>query len=68
MENKMKISAWILVITIMVTGCAVKKPTVEEQIAQQYDPNKDIQVIQIKPSHGLVGDAIDSVFSIFRSN
>lgn len=66
--STIKVSVWILVMAIMVTGCAVKKNTAEEQIAQQYDPNKDIQVIQIKPSHGLVGDAIGSVFSVFRSN
>ena len=43
-------------------GCGTTKPSVEEQFIQQYDPNKDVQIIQIDQSHGLIGDLMDSTF------
>ena len=53
----------ILIVTgILLVGCGATKPSVDEQIAQQYDPNKDIQLIEIDQSHGLIGDLMDSTF------
>ena len=47
---------------LTLVGCGSTKPSIEEQFAQQYDPSKDVQIIQIDQSHGLIGDLMDSTF------
>ena len=50
-------------IVLILSGCATTKPSVEEQIVQQYDPNnKEPQVITVRQSHGLLGDMMDSTY------
>jgi len=47
---------------ILISGCAYKTPTVEEQVAEQYDPAKgDVQMITIRQSHGLIPDLISGL-------
>jgi uncharacterized lipoprotein YajG len=45
----------------ILAGCA-KPETPEQQIAKQYDPNKDVQVIQVHQSHGLIPDLVSGIF------
>ena len=64
--SKSVIKLIIVVIAILLAGCASTKPTADEQLAQAVqqmeETNSTAVIYNQRQSHGLFGDMIDNTF------